>query len=80
LCNDEAANRLVCKEGQSQGGTEGLSFQHSSQGNHPAELKQKQLSLEGCIDNCTAALARWDGIVMSGSGISGITGEGRDGS
>jgi hypothetical protein len=63
-----------------QGGAEELSFQHSSQGNHPTEIKQKQLSLEGCIENCTVALAHLDCMVASGSSISGIMGEGSDGS
>ncbi len=76
----EATNCLVCKEGRSWRGVEELSFQHSSQGNHPTELEQTRLSLEGCIDDCTVALACLDGMVASGSGISGIMGEGNDGS
>jgi hypothetical protein len=80
LHDDEAANRLVCEKGLSGGGAEELSLQHSSQGNYPAELKQMQLSLEGCINNCTTALAHLDGMVVSSSSGSSITGEGSDGS
>ena len=70
------SNRAMCQLKLAEIVTEAtLSNQRSRQGTHPAEVKQTRLSLEICIDDCTAALARLDGMVASGSGVSGIKGE-----
>ena len=70
------SNRAMCQLKLAETVTEAtLSNRRSRQGTHPAEVKQTRLSLESCIDDCTAALARLDGMVAGGSGVSGIKGE-----